>query len=169
VGNRAFDFLFNKDKTEAYTRELVYKEGVFVGCRWYDQKNLQPRFPFGFGLSYTTFGYRNLRLSNSKLAPDGSVTSFVDITNTGKRAGAELVELYVHDLHPKIDRPVCELKGFSKVFLQPGETKTVQFTLHPRDLAFLMFQTINGARTRTIMRSKLELPSGTSGRPRHGN
>jgi beta-glucosidase len=136
VGIRAFDFLFNKDKTEAYTRELVYREGVFVGYRWYDQKNIEPRFPFGFGLSYTTFSYQHLKLSNDELSPGGNITASVDIRNAGQRAGAEVVELYLHDLHPKTDRPVRELKGFTKVLLAPGETKSVSFTIHPRDLAY---------------------------------
>ncbi|MGH7989563.1 MAG: glycoside hydrolase family 3 C-terminal domain-containing protein, partial [Limisphaerales bacterium] len=112
--------------------EVNYAEGIYVGYRHFDKDNIQPLFPFGYGLSYTTFGYKNLRLSQSQLAPDGSVTASVDITNTGKRAGEEVAELYIHDLHPKIDKPVRELKGFSKVALQPGETKTVQFTITPR-------------------------------------
>jgi beta-glucosidase len=116
--------------------EVNYAEGIYVGYRHFDKDNIQPLFPFGYGLSYTTFGYKNLQLSQTQLAPDGSVTASVDITNTGKRAGEEVAELYIHDLHPQIDKPVRELKGFSKVALQPGETKTVQFTIHPRDLAY---------------------------------
>jgi beta-glucosidase len=116
--------------------QVNYAEGIYVGYRHFDQANIAPIFPFGYGLSYTTFGYAHLKLSQSELAPDGSVTASVDITNTGKRAGAEVVELYVHDTKPKIDKPVRELKGFAKVALQPGETKTVQFTLQPRALAY---------------------------------
>jgi beta-glucosidase len=77
-----------------------------------------------------------MKLSQPELSPSGSVTASVDITNTGQRAGAEVVELYVHDTKPKIDKPVRELKGFAKVALQPGETKTVQFILQPRALAY---------------------------------
>jgi beta-glucosidase len=116
--------------------EVNYAEGIYVGYRHFDKDNIQPLFPFGYGLSYTTFGYKNLQLSQTQLAPAGSVTASVDITNTGKRAGEEVAELYIHDLHPQIDKPVRELKGFSKIALQPGETKTVQFTIHPRDLAY---------------------------------
>ncbi len=116
--------------------QVDYAEGIYIGYRHFDKDNLQPLFPFGYGLSYTTFGYKNLQLSQAQLAPDGSVTASVDITNTGKRAGEEVVELYIHDLHPQIDKPVRELKGFSKIALQPGETKTVQFTVRPRDLAY---------------------------------
>ncbi|HEX3855681.1 MAG TPA: glycoside hydrolase family 3 C-terminal domain-containing protein [Verrucomicrobiae bacterium] len=116
--------------------QVNYAEGIYIGYRHFDKNNIQPLFPFGYGLSYTTFGYKNLRLSQAQLAPDGSVTASVDITNIGKRAGEEVAELYIHDLHPQIDKPVRELKGFSKISLQPGETKTVQFTIHPRDLAY---------------------------------
>jgi beta-glucosidase len=116
--------------------EVNYAEGIYVGYRHFDKDHIKPLFPFGYGLSYTTFGYKNLRLSQAQFSPDGSVTASVDITNTGKRAGEEVAELYIHDLHPQIDKPVRELKGFSKIALQPGETKTVQFTIHPRDLAY---------------------------------
>jgi beta-glucosidase len=116
--------------------EVNYAEGIYVGYRHFDKDNIQPLFPFGYGLSYTTFGYKNLQLSQAQLAPDGSITASVDITNTGKRAGQEVAELYIHDLHPQIDKPVRELKGFSKIALQPGETKTVQFTIKPRNLAY---------------------------------
>ena len=116
--------------------QVNYAEGIYVGYRHFDQAGIEPLFPFGHGLSYTTFGYDHLKLSRSKLAPDGSVAATVDITNTGKRAGEEVVELYVHDTQPQIDRPVRELKGFAKVALQPGQTRTVQFTLQPRSLAY---------------------------------
>ena len=116
--------------------QVNYAEGIYVGYRHFDQAGIEPLFPFGYGLSYTTFGYAHLKLSKSSLAPDGSVTASVDITNTGKRAGEEVVQLYVHDTRPQIDKPVRELKGFDKVALQPGETKTVQFTIQPRALAY---------------------------------
>ncbi len=119
-----------------HDHQVNYAEGIYVGYRHFDQAGIQPPFPFGHGLSYTTFGYDHLQLSQPALAPDGSITASVDITNTGKRAGAEVVELYLRALHPKIDRPVRELKGFTKVALQPGETKTVQFNIQPRDLAY---------------------------------
>ncbi|MGH7981434.1 MAG: fibronectin type III-like domain-contianing protein, partial [Limisphaerales bacterium] len=116
--------------------QVHYVEGIYVGYRHFDKDGIEPLFPFGFGLSYTTFRYSNLKLSSGRLSPDGSVTASVDIANTGKRAGKEVAELYIHDPHPKIDRPVRELKGFAKVDLAPGETKTVDFTVTPRDLAY---------------------------------
>ncbi len=116
--------------------EVNYAEGIYVGYRHFDHAGIQPLFPFGFGLSYTTFRYEHLQLSQPNLPRTGTVLARVDITNTGKRTGEEVVELYLHDLHPKIDRPLRELKGFAKVALQPGETKTVQFPIHPRDLAY---------------------------------
>jgi beta-glucosidase len=116
--------------------QVNYAEGIYVGYRHFDKAGIQPLFPFGYGLSYSTFGYKHFQLSQMQLAPDGSITASVDITNTGKRAGEEVAELYIHDLHPQIDKPVRELKGFSKVALQPGETKTVQFTIKPRNLAY---------------------------------
>jgi beta-glucosidase len=116
--------------------EVDYAEGIYVGYRHFDQAGIQPVFPFGYGLSYTTFSYKNLALSDTQLKPDGTLTVNADITNAGKRDGEEVVQLYVHDLNPKIDKPVRELKGFSKVSLKSGETKKVQFTISPRDLAY---------------------------------
>ena len=120
--------------------QVNYAEGIYVGYRHFDQKKIQPLFPFGYGLSYTTFGYDHLHLSQPTLSPNGSVTASVDVTNTGKRAGEEVVELYVHDLKPQIDKPVRELKGFAKVALQTGETRAIQFTIRSRALAY--FDTI---------------------------
>ncbi len=120
--------------------EENYAEDIYVGYRHFDKANVEPLFPFGHGLSYTTFKYSKLSLSAAAMEPDGSVTVRVDVTNTGKRAGEEIAQLYVHDLKPVIDRPVRELKGFVKVALQPGETKTIQFTIKPRDLAYFDVQ-----------------------------
>lgn len=116
--------------------EVNYAEGIYVGYRHFDKANIQPLFPFGYGLSYTKFSYKRLELSSPILAPDGSITIGANVTNIGKRVGEEVAELYVHDLKPAIDRPVRELKGFAKVSLQPGETKQVQFVLKPRDFAY---------------------------------
>jgi len=113
-----------------------YQEGIYVGYRFFDNKKIEPLFPFGFGLSYTTFDYKNVRLSQPELAPGGRVEASVDVTNTGSRSGQEVVELFVHDLNPQIDKPVRELKQFSKLDLEPGQTRTVALTIAPRDLAY---------------------------------
>jgi beta-glucosidase len=96
----------------------------------------EPLYPFGYGLSYTTFSYANLKASSSKLANDGSITVSVDVTNTGSRTGDEVVQLYVKHLKSKVERPVEELKGFQRVTLNPNETKTVQIPLKASTLAF---------------------------------
>jgi len=101
-----------------------------VGYRYYDTKNVEPLFPFGHGLSYTRFAYTNLVVNPRTLE------ARVDITNTGKRAGKEVVQLYVRDVASRLPRPDKELKGFNKVDLAPGETKQVVFKLTERDLSF---------------------------------
>jgi beta-glucosidase len=113
-----------------------YAEGIFVGYRHFDQANIAPAFPFGFGLSYTTFAYSNLKLGKTAIGPTDRITATVDITNTGTRAGEEVAELYVHDPAPKIEKAPRELKGFAKIALAPGETKTVRFDLPLRALAY---------------------------------
>ncbi|MFZ0826157.1 MAG: glycoside hydrolase family 3 C-terminal domain-containing protein [Verrucomicrobiia bacterium] len=115
---------------------LFYKEGLLVGYRWFDAKNIEPEFPFGFGLSYTTFEYSNLKLVPG-LDPNGPVvTAEFEIANTGSRAGAEVAELYVHQNDPSVARPLKELKGFKKISLKPGETQTVSIPLDQRAFAF---------------------------------
>lgn len=109
-----------------------YAEGIYVGYRYYDTKNIEPQFPFGFGLSYTKFEFSDLKVTPLMLAKgashSGTVVSLT-VRNTGSRAGAEVVQLYIHDGHSKIDRPAHELKGFKRVDLKPGESQTVAFTL----------------------------------------
>ena len=117
-------------------KAVAYKEGVFVGYRWFDAKNIEPLFPFGHGLSYTTFKVGEPKLSSSIIKQDGKVTVKVDVTNTGKTAGAEVVQLYVAAPKSDVKRPVRELKNFGKVFLQPGETKAVTMQVEWQDLAF---------------------------------
>ena len=95
-----------------------------------------PLFPFGFGLSYTSFGYKNLKLSDTTLTAGGKLNVSVEVTNTGKYDGAEVVQLYTRDLVGSVTRPVKELKGFQKIFLKKGETRTVEFTLTEEDLRF---------------------------------
>ncbi len=113
-----------------------YGEGVFVGYRYYDKKRIKPLFPFGFGLSYTTFEYRNLQLRGEMVGADDLISVSVDVTNTGKIAGQEIVQLYMRDLEAKVARPLKELKGFAKIELEAGETKTVTLTLDQQALAF---------------------------------
>ena len=115
---------------------MHYREGLFIGYRHYDAKKIEPLFPFGHGLSYTQFAYTNLRLSASELDESEELQVSVDVTNTGNRAGSEVVQLYVHPKQSRLQRPEQELKGFQKVKLAVGETLTVQMKLTPRDLSY---------------------------------
>ncbi|GGG62335.1 beta-glucosidase family protein [Paenibacillus radicis (ex Gao et al. 2016)] len=115
---------------------VEYREGLFVGYRYYDKKRLQPLFPFGHGLSYTTFTYSNLRVDNTSITDEDTVSVQVDVTNSGAVAGQEIVQLYVRDVSSRVIRPEKELKGFSKVELAPGETKTVKMVLDKRSFAY---------------------------------
>ncbi len=119
-----------------YTRTVEYRESVFVGYRYYDTANKAVRYPFGHGLSYTTFAYSKLRLSADSLQAGEPLTVTLDVKNTGRRTGAEVVQLYVSHHSGVMFLPEQELKGFEKVFLQPGETKPVSFTLTRRDLCY---------------------------------
>ncbi len=121
--------------------DLPYEEGVFVGYRLYEANSKPVHFPFGFGLSYSSFRMDNLKLSSDQIAKDSPVTVRVDVTNTGKTAGAEVVQLYVHDDEAGVARPYRELKGFQKVYLEPGQTRTVELPLTWNDLAFWDVQT----------------------------
>jgi beta-glucosidase len=116
-------------------RDANYGEGVFVGYRYYDKAKVDPLFPFGFGLSYTRFGYSHAR-GPARVRQGESFIVAVDVTNTGDRRGKEVVQLYVEQASPSEARPLRELKGFRKVDLEPGEMRTVEFTLTPRDLSF---------------------------------
>lgn len=115
---------------------VEYKEGIFVGYRYYDKKEMKTLFPFGHGLSYTTFEYSDLQLSRTELKDNETVEVSVTVTNTGTLAGKEIVQLYVRDVESKVIRPEKELKGFAKVNLQPGEHKTITFTLNKRSFAY---------------------------------
>ncbi len=127
---------------ETGTVRVPYKEGIFVGYRGYEHNNVKPQFPFGFGLSYTTFKFSNLSVapaSSSAIAPSGRpallYVSF-DVSNTGSRAGAEVAQVYVGEAKPKVPRPAKELKGFARVELAAGETKRVSISLDARAFAF---------------------------------
>jgi beta-glucosidase len=102
---------------------VTYREGLLVGYRWFDTKNIEPQFPFGYGLSYTTFKYSNLKFAEG---PAGTIVEAqFDVENTGNRPGAEVAELYVHEDHPDLMRPEKELKGFRRIYLQPREKQTI--------------------------------------------
>lgn len=115
---------------------VSYNEGIFVGYRYYDKKEMPVAFPFGFGLSYTTFAYSNLTVSQSEISDNDTITVTVDVTNTGNVEGKEIIQLYIHDLTGAAQRPLKELKGYDKVSLKPGETKTASFTLDYRSFAW---------------------------------
>ena len=117
-------------------KTVEYKEGVYVGYRAFDKRAIAPQFPFGFGLSYTQFKYSNLEISSETWSPNGELIVKASITNSGQRKGIEIAQLYVEPASPVIDRPIRELKGFSRVDLAPGETKEVTFKLTPRDFAY---------------------------------
>ena len=115
----------------------VYAEDVFVGYRWTDRlKKEKPLFPFGHGLSYTTFKMGKVTADKKNIAADEQITFTVDVTNTGQQAGAETVQLYISDKQSSVNRPVKELKGFRKVFLRPGETQSVSITVGRDALSF---------------------------------
>ena len=113
-----------------------YREGVFVGYRYYDKKKTDVLFPFGHGLSYTTFEYSGLKLSADQIRDTETLEAKVTVKNTGRRAGKAVVQLYVGDAESTPIRPVRELKGFRKVLLQPGESKEISFTLDKRSFAY---------------------------------
>jgi len=123
--------------------KVHYGEGIFVGYRYYDKKNLAPLFPFGHGLSYTSFEYSNLRLSKKSLNPSETLTVKVDVTNTGKITGKEIVQVYVRDVKSTFARPEKELKAFAKVELKPKQKKTVTLTLDRE--AFWHFDTLRNS------------------------
>ncbi|MFN8380291.1 MAG: glycoside hydrolase family 3 C-terminal domain-containing protein [Anaerolineales bacterium] len=116
--------------------EVRYGEGLFIGYRYYDTKEMPVLFPFGYGLSYTTFAYSNAKVSATKFKDVDGLTVTVDVKNTGDMAGKETVQVYVHDQKSGLIRPSKELKGFAKVDLQPGETKTVSIQLDFRSFAY---------------------------------
>ncbi|MFT3783655.1 MAG: glycoside hydrolase family 3 C-terminal domain-containing protein [Nibricoccus sp.] len=120
---------------------IEYKEGVFVGYRWYESKKIQPLYAFGHGLSYSTFKYSDLKLSANKLRADGVLTVEFTVANTGSIAGAETAQVYIRDVEASVPRPEKELKGFAKVTLKPGESRSVKIQLKVRDVGFWDVQT----------------------------
>lgn len=129
------DYFDNPDLVGSPVR-VYYGEGLFVGYRYYEKKKIAPLFPFGFGLSYTTFSYSSLSLSAQGIGPEDTLQVSVDITNTGRYAGKEVVQLYVRDVAASLQRPEKELKAFAKVHLEPGECKTVTLVIDREALAY---------------------------------
>lgn len=121
--------------------EMTYSEGLYLGYRGYDKQHSKPLYPFGFGLSYTTFGYSDLVLSSNVLTPGNTVDVKFTLTNTGDKAGFEVAQLYVQPIDPQAERPKKELKGFTKVYLEPGESKTVSLPIDSRSLAYFVQNT----------------------------
>ncbi len=137
-----------------------YKEGVMVGYRGFDAKNLDVAFPFGFGLSYSTFEYRNLRIVPASTASGLAVRVSLQVENTSRRVGAEVVQLYVSDPECSVPRPVKELKGFSKIILRPGQKTDLTFDLPREALSFF-----NPTTTRwTVEPGKFDILVGSSSR-----
>jgi beta-glucosidase len=118
---------------DAGTNKIFYSEGIFMGYRGYEHNHIEPQYPFGFGLSYTTFSFSNLK---SKPTGDGRFTATFDVTNTGQRAGATVAQIYVGETSPIVERPGKELKGFERVLLRPGETKHIVLNLDPRSFSY---------------------------------
>jgi beta-glucosidase len=141
-GKLAETFARRLEDTPAYLNypgeagQVRYGEGLFIGYRYYDNKKIKPLFPFGYGLSYTTFEYTGMRLSQPAITDQEKLEVTVTVRNTGTRAGKEVVQLYVRDLEASVVRPEKELKAFAKVTLEPGEEKEVRLALEPRDFAF---------------------------------
>lgn len=121
---------------EPGTKRVVYKEGIFVGYRGYEHNHVKPLFPFGYGLSYTTFKFANLAVSPESAGANPQVNVTFDVTNTGSRKGAEVAQVYVSEDHAKIERPERELKGFERVALEAGQTKHVSVMLDARAFAY---------------------------------
>ena len=130
------DPTFNSYYTAPGSDDSKYTEGVFLGYRAYGKEGHKPEFPFGFGLSYTTFAFKNLTVTPPRAAADQPIAVSFDVTNTGHRAGAEVAQVYVSDPSATVPRPERELKGFEHVVLNPGETQHITVRLNRRSLAY---------------------------------
>ena len=148
-GKLPFSFINDFKESPAYGNypgedlHVKYAEGIYVGYRYFDKHGITPQFPFGYGLSYTTFGYSNLKIKSGKAASGQTFEVSLEVRNQGNRAGAEIVQLYLHDGHSSVDRPVKELKGFRRVELAPGKSATVSFKLDKSSLAYYSTQKKN--------------------------
>ncbi|MHA1792811.1 MAG: glycoside hydrolase family 3 C-terminal domain-containing protein [Promethearchaeota archaeon] len=127
---------FSLLQTIVGVKEVIYEEDVFVGYRYYEKNNVNLRFCFGHGLSYTNFEYSDLKLNSKKIKSGENIKVSCKIKNAGKVPGAEIVQLYIHDLEASVPRPIKELKGFKKVFLKPAEEVLVEFDISEHDLSF---------------------------------
>ncbi len=116
--------------------DIDYKEGIFIGYRWYEKRKIEPLYPFGYGLSYTSFDYSGLTVSKEKFNENDTVTVSFNVRNVGKMKGAEIAQLYIQDVESSVPRPIKELKGFRKVDVNPGESKTVVIKLTKQDFSF---------------------------------
>jgi beta-glucosidase len=123
--------------------DVNYKEGIFVGYRWYEYKKIEPLYPFGHGLSYTTFEYGDIKISKEKFIEDDIITVSFIVKNIGEKAGSEISQLYIQDVESPLPRPVKELKGFQKVNLKPGESKTIELKLEKKHFSFWNPETKN--------------------------
>ena len=141
-GKLPFSFINEWKQSPAYGNypgenlHVKYAEGIYVGYRYFDKHDIAPQYPFGYGLSYSHFGYSDLKISPAKASGNSQFTVTLKLANQGKRAGAEVVQLYVHDGHSAVDRPVKELKEFRRVNLSPGQSTVVSFTLNKDALAY---------------------------------
>jgi beta-glucosidase len=115
---------------------VYYDEGIFVGYRHFDTNDIEPLFPFGHGLSYTTFSYDNLKINSNSISKNEKITISCDITNSGKLEGAEIAQLYIQDVESSAERPIKELKRFKKINLNPSEKETISFELDKNELSF---------------------------------
>ena len=138
-------FQYGEEGYPGVNDQVYYKEGIYVGYRHFDTRKVKPQFPFGFGLSYTTFKYGKATISEVTCDKDGEgcckakaplYKVSIPVSNVGKREGKEIVQLYIGDDKCSVDRPVKELKGFQKIALAAGETKTVDFCITLKDLQF---------------------------------
>ena len=125
-----------KGKDQQNPINIKYNEGIFVGYRWHDTKNIKPLFSFGHGLSYTTFEIGQAKADKSVITEDETITFTIPVKNTGIKAGAEVVQLYIRDVKSSLPRPLKELKGFEKIYLNPGEQKEVTITIDKSALSF---------------------------------
>ena len=134
---------YGKKAYPGVNKQVYYSEGIYIGYRHFDTRKVEPQFPFGYGLSYTTFKYGKPMLSSPSITNDAPITVSVPVTNTGKVPGKEIVQLYISDLECSVDRSRKELKNFVKLDLAPGETKTAEFTITLDDLKYYS-ETIHG-------------------------